>query len=85
MKPFHVELITPSAKVFTGEAVGVKVPGTLGSFEVLHNHAAVVSTLDQGPVVIKTAAGTTNTWQVSGGVVEVLNNRVSILAEKIQA
>jgi F-type H+-transporting ATPase subunit epsilon len=76
----NLEIITPEKKVFSGEVTSVHVPGADGQFQVLNNHAPIISTLLNGPVKIKTAEGI-QTFQVSGGVIEVLNNKVVILAE----
>ncbi len=80
----HLEIITPDRRVFTGEATAVTFPGSEGQFQVLNDHAPLVSTLDRGPVVIASGAGT-QTFTVDGGVVEVLNNRVLVLAEAVVA
>jgi F-type H+-transporting ATPase subunit epsilon len=77
----YLEIITPEKKVFEGEVISVKVPGVLGSFEILNNHAPIVSALDKGEVRVKTEKGETNFYQVDGGVVEVLKNKVSLLIE----
>lgn len=78
----QVELITPDGPVYKGEATAVQVPGSQGSFQVLANHAPLVSTLDKGKVKIDAADGS-RTYQIEGGVVEVLANRVTILAQKV--
>ncbi|GAB3932766.1 ATP synthase F1 subunit epsilon [Larkinella terrae] len=80
----HLEIITPDKKVFTGEATAVTFPGTEGQFQVLNDHAPIVSTLAKGPVTIATGTGT-QTFTVDGGVVEVLNNNVLVLAEAVIA
>lgn len=81
-----LEIITPDDKVFSGQAIGVKVPGSeaKGSFEVLDNHAALVSSLQEGQVRIRTQDGKEVFYQIGGGVIEVLNNHVIILAESSQ-
>lgn len=78
----HLEIITPDRKVFEGEVESATFPGVKGSFQVLNNHAPLISTLDKGKVTVKDKKGTT-TYEVGGGVVEVLYNNVSLLAEKI--
>ena len=77
----HLELITPDKKVFEGEAVSVKMPGSMGGFEVLSNHAALISSLGKGKVVIKSSEGLEYT--IDGGVAEVRDNKVVILAETL--
>lgn len=77
-----VDIITPDRKVFSGEANAVTFPGTQGQFQVLNNHAPLVSTLDKGQILVQTASGQ-QAFTVDGGVVEVLQNKVLVLAEAI--
>jgi len=77
----NLEIITPDKKIFSGEVSAVTFPGTEGQFQVLNNHAALVSTLGQGAIVVEGAHK--ETFAVDGGVVEVLNNKVLVLAESI--
>ncbi|MBB5284737.1 F-type H+-transporting ATPase subunit epsilon [Rhabdobacter roseus] len=78
----NLEIITPDKKVFGGEVTAVTLPGTEGQFQVLNNHAPLVSTLGRGEVVVD--SGTTKqTYTIDGGVVEVLKNKVLVLAEAI--
>ncbi len=77
----NVEFITPEKKMFTGEATGVKLPGIKGSFEILSNHAPLISALGKGVVRITTAKEGALHLQITGGFVEVLNNSVVVLAE----
>lgn len=81
-----LEIITPDKKFFDGEITSVTVPGTVGSFEVLNNHAPIISTLDHGKIVIRTSASAkTQTFFIKGGVIEVLNNKVMLLAEGVES
>lgn len=81
----QIELLTPDKKVFSGEASGVKLPGLTGSFEVLENHAPIVSALQAGTVRVALKNNSTKTLEIKGGgFVEVLNNQVMILAEGIE-
>ena len=77
-----LDIITPDRKVYSGEATAVTFPGSEGQFQVLNDHAPLVSTLAQGPIVVQTAAGQ-QTFTVDGGVVEVLQNKVLVLAEAV--
>jgi len=80
----HLEIITPDKKVFAGEANAVTFPGTEGQFQVLDNHAPLVSTLGVGDVVVEATLGATKqVYRIDGGVVEVLKNKVLVLAEAI--
>ena len=76
----ELEIITPDKKVYSGEVTSVSVPGSMGRFEMLNNHAAIISTLGAGTVKVKDATGV-KTFEVKGGVVENLKNKIIILAE----
>ncbi|MBW4890941.1 ATP synthase F1 subunit epsilon [Mucilaginibacter sp. HMF5004] len=80
----NLEILTPDKKIFEGEVRSVTVPGTMGSFEILNNHAPIISTLDDGKLIVRTA-GKEEVFLVKGGVVEVLNNQVMVLAEAASA
>ncbi len=79
----HLEILTPGKKVFAGEVKLVKVPGKGGSFEVLENHAAIISTLDEGIVKVITNTDQTQQFSINGGVIQVLKNQVIVLAESL--
>jgi F-type H+-transporting ATPase subunit epsilon len=78
-----LEILTPDKKVFEGEATSVTLPGTLGSFEILNHHAPIISTLQDGKLVVR-AGGKEEVFIIKGGVVEALNNVVTVLAEGIE-
>ncbi len=78
-----LEILTPDKKVFEGEVRSVTVPGTMGSFEVLKDHAPVISTLEDGKVIIRTDKDE-ETIFIKGGVIEVLDNNIMVLAEGTQ-
>ncbi|MFN8437431.1 MAG: F0F1 ATP synthase subunit epsilon [Cytophagales bacterium] len=80
----YLEIITPEKKVFEGEITGVKVPGILGSFEILNNHAPIVSALGVGEVRVKTTKGEVLQYNIDGGVIEMNDNVVSLLIESIK-
>lgn len=77
-----LEILTPDKKVYEGEVNSVTVPGAQGSFEVLNNHAPIISTLEDGKVIIRGGEGE-HSFFIKGGVVEVINNKVIVLAEGI--
>lgn len=80
-----LEIITPDKKFFDGEITSVTVPGSMGSFEVLNDHAPIISTLDHGKIVVRTSQNAkTHTFFIKGGVIEVLNNVVMLLAEGVE-
>jgi F-type H+-transporting ATPase subunit epsilon len=79
-----IEIITPDKKVFDGEIKSVRVPGKKGSFQVLKDHAPIVSTLEKGIVIMVDHTGNEIRYQISSGVIEVKMNRIILLAESVQ-
>jgi len=77
-----LEILTPYKKVYEGEVTAVTVPGTLGSFQILRDHAPIISTLEDGPVIIKNKTDE-EIIVIKGGVVEVLKNKIIVLAEGV--
>ncbi len=78
----QLEIITPDKTIFKGEVDSATFPGSKGSFQVLKDHAALISSLDKGKVVYQTG-NSNNELVVNGGVVEILNNNIILLAEEI--
>ena len=76
-----IEIITPDRKVFEGDIKSVRVPGKKGSFQVLKDHAPIVSTLESGNVIIVDEAGNEKIVEIDGGVIEVKANRIILLAD----
>ncbi|WP_118194201.1 ATP synthase F1 subunit epsilon [Albibacterium indicum] len=77
-----LNILTPDKLVFEGTVTSVTVPGTNGSFQILKNHAPIISTLSDGDVIINE----NNKEQIigiKGGVVEVLDNKIIVLAEAV--
>lgn len=79
----QLEILTPERKVYEGDVAIATFPGTDGSFQVLDNHAPLISLLSEGIVEYKTRAGNRETVKITGGVVEVLRNKVILLADGI--
>ncbi|MDA7580392.1 F0F1 ATP synthase subunit epsilon [Crocinitomicaceae bacterium] len=95
----QLEIITPEAQVFSGEAEAVQFPGLDGSFQVLNGHAPIISALSKGEVKVDLASAFESTEEVNtkiaidalnkkvirisihGGVVEMLNDKVIVLAD----
>lgn len=77
----HVEIITPQKKVFNGNAKLIQLPGKDGSFEILENHASIVSVLKEGQVRIVLTDNSEEVIEINGGVLELNNNKAIILAE----
>jgi len=80
-KPFKLEIITPSRVVFADDALGVSAPGVEGGFQVLRDHATLLSSLDPGRIKVLKADGSEILYATSGGVLEVFDNKVVVLAE----
>ncbi len=84
-----LEIVTPDEKVFEGEVISATFPGSDGSFQVLNDHAPLISTLGKGDLTYKVELKNakekekSTTIEVDGGIVEVLNNRVIVLAEAV--
>ena len=77
-----LEILTPEKKLFSGEVYGVQMPGISGSFEVLDKHAPLVSALKAGKIkVLRDKQNHTAGYDIAGGFVEVLNNKVTMLVE----
>jgi len=79
----NLEILTPDKKVYEGEVTSVTVPGTLGSFQILKDHAPIISTLDDGEVVVKANKADETRFFIKGGVVEAFHNKIVVLAEGI--
>ena len=76
-----LEIITPEEKIFEGEVSSVQFPGSDGKFEVLNNHAPIISSLVKGDIrVIDTNNNSTN-YPINGGVIEMQNNKIIVLAD----
>ena len=80
-KIFQLEIVTPRRVVFKGEVTSFSAPGVVGGFQVLYNHAPLLSSLKIGEVKIKEASGTEFHYAISGGFVEVRENHILLLAE----
>ncbi len=76
-----LEIITPEKKLFQGEVSMVKVPGTKGSFQILNDHAPIVSTLEKGIIIVRKNDNTEKTFEVDSGMIECKENKIVILVE----
>ncbi len=84
MKELKIEIVTPSKIAFKGNVKSITIPGTKGTFQVLFNHAPLMSSFEVGFIKIEDESGTT-IFATSGGTVEVLNNKVIVLAESFES
>ena len=76
-----LEILTPEKKIFSGEVNGVQLPGVAGIFEVLNNHAPMISALTKGKLKIIKNKSEVENYLIQGGFVEVLNNKATVLIE----
>lgn len=80
----RIEIITPDKRIYDGEIKSVRVPGKKGSFQVLKDHAPIVSTLDSGNVIIVDQEGVEKIIEIEGGVIEVKANYIILLADAVR-
>ncbi|MDZ7757869.1 ATP synthase F1 subunit epsilon [Rhodohalobacter sp.] len=83
-KTFQAQLLTPEGSLFEGEVESVQVPGKSGNFLMLFNHAPIVSSLGVGGIIIKKPDNSETVYAVSGGFVEMNDNKLTMLAEKAE-
>jgi len=84
-KPFRLQIVTPNRVVFQGDATSLSAPGVQGGFQVLSNHAPLLSSLEVGELRVKGVDGRDSAYATSGGFVEVKDNTVVVLAETAEA
>ena len=78
----RLSIISPDTVIYTGETVHlVQLPGIDGSFEIMDNHAPLISILKKGKVKVENKGEKPLFFEITGGVIEVLKNKVLILAE----
>lgn len=77
----QLDILTPEHKIYSGTVYGVQLPGIEGSFEILENHAPMIATLGKGKMKVIKDKNTIEMYEISGGFVEVLANKASVLIE----
>ena len=83
MAELNLEIITPEKSVFKDQIESVTIPGTIGSFQILKNHAPLISSFEVGLIKIKKNSNDSY-YTTSGGTVEVNDNKVLVLADSIE-
>ncbi len=90
----YLEIVTPEAKIFSGEVNSVSVPGLSGYFQILNNHAPIVSSLKKGNITIEGDFEISNEFKnkfekvdgktilkIESGTIEMINNKVILLSD----
>lgn len=78
-----VSIVTPETTAFKGSALAVSVPGSASPFQVLYNHAPIISSLNVGVVKVEDPANAVSVFATKEGFVEVLRNNVNIVVEEL--
>ena len=76
-----LDILTPENLLFEGEIKSVKLPGTNGEFEILNNHAPIISTLSKGEICVTNTNNDREKFNINGGVIEMQNNKIIVLAD----
>lgn len=79
----NLEILTPDKKLFSDDVYGVQLPGVSGLFEILEKHAPLVSALGKGTIKVLAdkAGNNVSSFQITGGFVEIINNKTTVLVE----
>lgn len=83
-KTFTLEIVSPKKVVFSGDVVSFSAPGVMGGFQVLYNHAPLLAAIGVGEVKVKDPEGRENRYATGGGFVDVVHNRVTLLADSVE-
>ncbi len=83
----QLDILTPEHKIYSGNVYGIQLPGVQGSFEILENHAPIIAALGKGKMKVLKDKSSNNveTFEITGGFVEMLNNKASVLIEDAKA
>ena len=84
-KNFQLDIVTPARTVYSGAVQSFTAPGVMGSFQVLFNHAPLLSSVGIGEVKITETSGAQLHLATGGGFVEVKENKVILLAESAES
>ncbi|WP_294068122.1 ATP synthase F1 subunit epsilon [Proteiniphilum sp. UBA1028] len=79
----YLEILTPETTFYSGEVDSITLPGTLGSFQILNNHAPIISSLKKGMLSF-TAEGRIQEMEVVDGFVEINHNKVTVCLDSIK-
>ncbi len=85
MNELELEIVSPEKKVYSGKVKSVTIPGTKGNFQVLYNHAPLISTFEIGIIKLVLTDDKEIIFTTSGGSTEIMNNKILILSDTIEA
>ncbi|MCK5820772.1 MAG: ATP synthase F1 subunit epsilon [Bacteroidales bacterium] len=77
----YLEIVTPEKKLFAGDIKLIRLPGSKGSFEILDQHAPIISTLEKGQIKVIDENGSELFFEVKRGVAECVDNNVIVLVD----
>jgi len=77
----YLEIVTPEKKLYAGEIELISLPGSKGSFEILKNHAPIISTLEKGQIKVIDENKSELFFDINRGVVECVDNNVIVLVD----
>ena len=77
----YLEIITPEKLLFAGEIKLIKLPGISGSFEIMTNHAPIISILTPGKIKVRETNDIVSYFEINGGLVEASNNKIMVLVD----
>lgn len=80
----ELEIVSPVKVVYQGLVESLTAPGVMGEFQILYNHAAMVAVLQVGIIKLVDERGAKKSFSTSGGILEVKNNKISVLADTIE-
>ena len=83
MDGINLEIITPEKTIYKDVIDSITIPGTLGSFQVLKDHAPLISSFEVGVITVQ-KNGNKNYFSTSGGTVEVEKNKILVLADSVE-
>ncbi len=85
MNELDLEIISPEKKVYSGKVKSVTIPGTKGNFQVLYNHAPLISTFEIGIIKLVLTDDKEIIFTTSGGSTEIMDNKILILSDTVES
>jgi len=82
-KLLYLEIVTPAKIIFSGNVKSITVPGELGSFQVLYNHAPIISNLTIGEVKVVKEDDSVDYYAINGGFIMVFRNRITVISDSL--